>query len=48
MGIQNVPDDEDGPQDISTSFWVEAKDWKPTIREAIDAYLDAADEALDS
>lgn len=38
-GVQNVPDG-DGPSDIQTTFFIEAKDWKPTIREAIEAYLD--------
>ena len=28
------------PQDISTSFFVEAHEWKPTIREALQAYYD--------
>ncbi|OKO75187.1 hypothetical protein AC629_34290 [Bradyrhizobium sp. NAS80.1] len=34
-GAQNVPDDTSIANDICTSFFVEAKDWKPTIREAI-------------
>ncbi|HEV8364578.1 MAG TPA: hypothetical protein VGQ52_13770 [Gemmatimonadaceae bacterium] len=38
-GIQNVPMD-DGPADINTTFFVTADQWKPTIREAIRAYLD--------
>lgn len=29
-----------GPDDVDTSFYVEADSWKPTIREAIEAYLD--------
>jgi hypothetical protein len=41
-GVQNVPMGDD-PVDIGTEFFVEAKDWKPTIREAIEAYL-VADE----
>lgn len=36
-GIQNVPENIDVASDISTSFFIEAKDWKPTIREAIEA-----------
>jgi hypothetical protein len=34
-GMQNVPDDISVASDIATSFFVEAKDWKPSIREAI-------------
>ena len=34
-GMQNVPED-DGPQDIQTTFFVEAKDWHASIREALD------------
>lgn len=37
-GSQNVPEGE-GPQDIATSFWIEAAAWRPTIREAIDAAM---------
>lgn len=37
-GMQNVP--MNPPQDISTSFFVEAAEWKPTIREALQAYYD--------
>jgi hypothetical protein len=29
------------PIDIQTTFFVEAKDWKNTLREAINAYLDS-------
>lgn len=38
-GFQNVPDDINVPSDITTSFFVQAKDWKPTIREALNAAL---------
>lgn len=38
-GIQNVPD-MDNPIDISTSFWIEANEWKNNIREAIDAAIE--------
>jgi len=34
-GMQNMPNP-DEPIDIMTSFFVEAKEWKLTIREAID------------
>ena len=34
-GMQNVPDDTEVASDICTSFFVEAKDWRPTIRDAI-------------
>ena len=37
-GMQNVPL-EDGPQDIATTFFIEAEKWRPSIREAIDAAL---------
>lgn len=33
-GVQNVP--MSTPGDISTSFWIEKRHWKPTIREAIE------------
>ena len=36
-GMQNVPSDE--ASDIMTSFFVEAKDWYPSVREAIDAAM---------
>lgn len=39
-GMQNVPDN-DVPIDISTTFFVEADQWRPSIREAIRAWLDA-------
>lgn len=38
-GFQNVPKDEN-PADISITAFVEAKNWKKTIREAILIYLD--------
>jgi len=34
-GTQNVPSP-DKPIDISSIFWIEADEWKPSIREAID------------
>lgn len=40
MGMQEIPDGiEEGPTDLSTSFFVEKKDWHPSIREAIDAAI---------
>jgi len=39
-GMQNVP--EDKPSDISTSFFVQAAEWQPTVREAIDAAREEA------
>lgn len=36
-----------GPDDCQTAFYIEAADWKPTIREAIEAYLDAYDQGGD-
>jgi hypothetical protein len=38
-GIQNIPDDHTILSE--TTFFVEAADWKPTIREAIDAAMEA-------
>lgn len=35
-GMQSVPEG-DGPQNISTSFWIEAGQWHETARAAIDA-----------
>ncbi len=35
-GMQNVPEG-DGPQDIQTSFFIEAKEWHDGVTEAIDA-----------
>lgn len=40
-GTQNLPDDPDLPFDFSGTFWVEAKDWRPAIRDAIDAAMAA-------
>lgn len=34
-GIQSCPTG-DEPEDIQTAFYIEAKDWKNSIREAID------------
>ena len=43
-GMQNLPsEDFDSPWDTQTSFLVEKGKWKPTIREAIDAFLDEED-----
>lgn len=44
-GTQNLPSG-DQPEDIWTSFVVEAGKWYPSIREAIDAFI-AEDEAED-
>lgn len=38
-GFQNVP--MNPPEDIQTSFFVEASEWRPSIREAIDAAIQA-------
>lgn len=46
-GTQNLPDDPDIAFDFIGNFWVEAKDWRPTVREAIDAAMAAdADESV--
>jgi hypothetical protein len=37
-GFQNVPMS-DEPEDIDTQFFVKAKEWKNTIREALNDYL---------
>jgi hypothetical protein len=40
-GFQNLPGENfDEPFDCQTAFMIEKEKWKPTIREAIDAYLD--------
>ena len=41
-GFQNVPDN--APQDISTSFFVKADEWKPTIKEALQEFYDEFNE----
>jgi len=38
-GVQNVVTG-DKPSDVQTTFYVEASEWKQTIREAIEKYLD--------
>lgn len=38
-GMQNVVCG-DEPQDVNTTFYVEASMWKNSLREAIEAYLD--------
>lgn len=38
-GYQNVPMG-DEPEDISLTIFIEAKAWKPTIREAIEYYIE--------
>ena len=42
-GMQNVPTG-DAPEDISTSFFIEAHQWRDTVREAIDAALEESEE----
>jgi len=39
-GMQNVPEGE-GPCDIATSFFIEADRWANSVREAIDAAIEA-------
>lgn len=36
-GIQNIPENPGEPSYIATSFFIEATNWKPSIRDAIDA-----------
>jgi len=38
-GMQNVPDDP--PQDIHATFFISEAEWKPSIREALEAWLHA-------
>ena len=38
-GMQNIPDNADVPSYIATTFFIEAADWKPSIREAIDYFI---------
>lgn len=40
-GMQNISCG-DVPVDVQTTFFVEAAQWRNSIREAIDAYLDAS------
>ena len=39
-GFQNVPSRQE-PIDITTTFFIEADEWKPSIREAIETYRQA-------
>lgn len=41
-GMQDVVDE--GPCDLWTSFFVEADQWQPTVREAIDAAMRAEED----
>ena len=41
-GVQNVP--MNPPDDIQTTFWIEKKHWKPSVRAALDAAMDATTE----
>jgi len=41
-GMQNVPLD-DEPSDIQTAFFVKADEWKNSVREALNAWLDERD-----
>lgn len=36
-GMQSIP--MESPGDVSTSFWIKKDEWKPSIREAIDAAI---------
>ena len=38
-GFQSVPNKDD-PEDVETHFFIEAKEWKDTPREALKYYLD--------
>jgi len=43
-GFQNVPDNIDIPNDIQTTFFIKAEEWKPSIREAIQAAKEKYDD----
>lgn len=43
-GVQNVPDPNGPPIDIHTTFFISADKWKPSIREAINHWIDSEDE----
>lgn len=36
-GMQSIPEEPGKPSDISTSFFITENEWRPSIREAIDA-----------
>jgi hypothetical protein len=38
-GVQNLPNEVGKPFDVTTSFFIEAAKWHPSIREAIDAAI---------
>lgn len=38
-GFQSIPDE--APGDVATTFFIEAKDWRKSPREAIDAVMEA-------
>lgn len=33
------------PSDVNTTFFIEAKDWKPSVREALTAWIDKRENA---
>jgi hypothetical protein len=48
-GMQQIPEGIwDKPCDLGTSFWVEAHEWRASVREAIDARMDAVTSSHDS
>lgn len=38
-GMQNIPENPGEPSYIATTFFVEADEWHPSIREALEAYF---------
>ena len=34
-GMQSIPDEPGTPSDVSTTFFIEAHEWRPSIREAL-------------
>jgi hypothetical protein len=48
MGIQSLPEGiHEHPVDLQTAFWVEAVEWKPSVREAIAAAMEGDEAGAD-
>jgi len=43
-GIQTAPEDISIPSDLETIFYIKADEWKPSIREAIQATKEKSDD----
>lgn len=44
-GLQNEPTNP--PQDVASTFFVEAEQWKPTIREALEYFYEESEDSHD-